>query len=183
VFNRKKGVSGIVEVNRRNTAMVDGPAMNTVGGRRSVMRMAKTRHQLTGIGACWKRSPLRSSGPCFRPDQWRSTGRNNLLQHVSSQSAIYMAYNPPNPPCQGGVVAADRFSPPLIRGRSRGFVKHCFTPRSRLAVQSQPWAVGRSSSSHSATRGLVNDSCDCPGLTCLLPNISIILEIWKLQMP
>ena len=62
MFNRKKGVSGIAGVNRRNTAMVGGPAMNTVSGRRNVMRQAKTRHQRTGIGACWKRSPPRSSG-------------------------------------------------------------------------------------------------------------------------
>ena len=62
MFNRKKGVARIAEVNQPDTAMVDGAAMiraNLV--RLSVMPIVKTRRQLTGTGVWWKQSPQRSS--------------------------------------------------------------------------------------------------------------------------
>ena len=49
---------------------------------------------------------------------------------IAGLRARYTSLNPPSPPCQGGArpMAPEPPSPPLIRGRSREFVKHCFTP-------------------------------------------------------
>ena len=64
MFNRKKGVARIAEVNQPDTAMVDGAAMIRVRAnlvRLSETRIVKTRRQLTGTGVWWKQSPQRSS--------------------------------------------------------------------------------------------------------------------------
>jgi len=71
-----------------------------------------------GITASKKRGYLRHVSFFF--SAW-------IREFLSPSWMTHLPFNPPSPPCQGGVVVSVRFSPPLIRGGREGFAFHAIT--------------------------------------------------------